>query len=71
MVNFVTSVMWLLHYLYNVIFLVVLTKSVAHVVDCTAAVQNLEIGQLSCLDIAEISLNVTLNHNQPTNQPTD
>ena len=29
---------------------------------------NLERGQLSCYYIAETSLNVTLNHNQPTNQ---
>ena len=31
---------------------------------------NLETRQLSRHYITEISLNVTLNHNQPTNQPT-
>ena len=36
---------------------------VAHGVGCLAAGQNLETGQLSRHYIAEISLNVTLNHN--------
>ena len=35
---------------------------------CPAAGQNLETGLLSRHYIAEISLNVTLNNNQPTNQ---
>ena len=38
----------------------------AHGVGCPAASQNLETWQLSRHYIAEISLNVTLNHNQPT-----
>ena len=41
----------------------------AHGIECPAAGQNLEPGQLSRHFIAEISLNATLNHNnQPTNQ---
>ena len=40
----------------------------AHDVGCPTAGQNLETGQLSRHYIAKISLNVTLNHNQPTNQ---
>ena len=36
---------------------------------CPAAGQNLETGHLSRHYIAEISLNVTLNHNQQTNKP--
>ena len=43
----------------------------AHGVGSPAAGQNLENGQLSRHCIAEISLNMTLNHNQPTNQLTD
>ena len=39
----------------------------AHGVGSLAAGLNLETGQLSRHYIAEISLNVTLNHNQPTN----
>ena len=35
---------------------------------CPAAGQNLKPGQLICHYIAGISLNVMLNHNQPTNQ---
>ena len=35
-------------------------------VGCPAAGQNLETGRLSRRYLAEISLNVTLNHNQPT-----
>ena len=38
----------------------------AHGVGCTTAGQNFETGQLSRHYLAEISLNVTLNHNQPT-----
>ena len=38
---------------------------------CPAAGKNLESGHLSRHYIAEISLNVTLNHNQPTNQSED
>ena len=37
----------------------------AHGVGCPAAGQDLETGQLSRHYKAEISLNVTLNHNQP------
>ena len=39
-----------------------------HGVRCPAAGQNLETGQLSRHYIAEISLNVTLNHNQQQQQ---
>ena len=38
----------------------------AHGIWCSAAGQNLESGQVSRHFIAEISLNVILNHNQPT-----
>ena len=38
-------------------------------VGCTAAGPNLETGQLSRQYKAEISLNVTLNHNQQQQQP--
>ena len=40
--------------------------AMGHGVGCPAAGQNLETGQLSRHYIAEILLNVTLNHNQPT-----
>ena len=42
----------------------------AHEVGCPAAGQNMEAGQLSRHFIAEISLNVTLNHNQSINVST-
>ena len=44
-----------------------LTPLAAHGIGCPAAGQNLETGQLARHNIAEISLNVTLDHSQPTN----